>query len=35
MKVETLSRLCAGQTMITWRNFFFAGKLMLNHWWKR
>jgi len=22
MKVETLSRLCAGQTTITWQNFF-------------
>jgi len=23
MKVETLSRLCTSQTMITWQNFFF------------
>jgi len=36
MKVETLSSLYTGQTMITWQNcFLFADKLMWNHWWKR
>jgi len=24
MKIETLSRLCTGQTLITWQNCFFS-----------
>jgi len=37
MKVETLSRLCTGQTMITWQNCFFRRQVNVKkkHWWKR